>query len=257
MRVLIIDDEEDTRSIFSMSLNLLGGVEVLEAESGAFGLVKAVQEKPDVIVLDLLMPDMDGTATFYGLKQNPLTRHIPVIFMTVKGMFSEFDALKALGALAVIAKPFDPTTLTDQIKKILTANGYGHVAGNGACVASIASEQSLEPSVDLSGEPAAEPANESIPAPACTQVAPAAAETKTGATAVSDAMPVSAVDAASAEVGAKSGKVPSIAHRRKMQAKSTLDALSLVVKSCEQLGSVKPVPVARKILARKKQTKLR
>ena len=135
MRVLIIDDEEDTRSIFSMSLGLLGGAEVIEAASGPAGIAKAAEEKPDVIILDLLMPDMDGTATFLNLKQCPDTENIPVIFMTVKGMFSEFDALKNLGALAVIAKPFDPTTLTNQIRSILNANGYGHVTGTGAPLA--------------------------------------------------------------------------------------------------------------------------
>ena len=256
MRVLIIDDEEDTRSIFSMSLNLLGGAEVVEAESGARGLVKAAEEKPDVIVLDLLMPEMDGTATFYGLKQNPVTRHIPVIFMTVKGMFSEFDALKALGALAVITKPFDPTTLMDQIKKILTANGYGHVAGNGASGGNGAhiegaGENGSYAEIDGDGAGFASSANqELIESSLKTAVEPP--ENPTHEVAVEPA-----VDAASAEVGVKSGKVAGIALRRKIQAKSTLDILASVVKSCEQLGSVKPVPVAQKILARKKQTKLR
>jgi CheY-like chemotaxis protein len=124
MRVLIIDDEEDTRSIFSMSLGLLGGAEVIEAGNGPAGIAVAARENPDVIILDLLMPGMDGSQTFLELKNRPDTSSIPVIFMTVKGMFSEFDALKSLGALAVIAKPFDPTTLTQQIKNILTTNGF-------------------------------------------------------------------------------------------------------------------------------------
>jgi two-component system, OmpR family, response regulator len=124
MRVLIIDDEEDTRSIFSMSLGLLGGAEVIEAQNGPAGIDVAARENPDVIILDLLMPGMDGSQTFLALKNRPDTSKIPVIFMTVKGMFSEFDRLKSMGALAVIAKPFDPTTLTQQIKNILTTNGF-------------------------------------------------------------------------------------------------------------------------------------
>jgi CheY-like chemotaxis protein len=124
MRVLIIDDEEDTRSIFSMSLGLLGGAEVIEAQNGLTGIDVAARENPDVIILDLLMPGMDGSQTFLALKNRPDTSKIPVIFMTVKGMFSEFDRLKSMGALAVIAKPFDPTTLTQQIKNILTTNGF-------------------------------------------------------------------------------------------------------------------------------------
>ena len=124
MRVLIIDDEEDTRSIFSMSLGLLGGAEVIEATNGPAGIDVAARENPDVIILDLLMPGMDGSQTFLALKNRPDTSQIPVIFMTVKGMFSEFDRLKSMGALAVISKPFDPTTLTQQIKNILTTNGF-------------------------------------------------------------------------------------------------------------------------------------
>ncbi len=122
MKILIIDDEEDTRSIANMSLTMLGGAEVVEAASGAEGLKKAADEQPDVIILDLLMPEMDGAQTLTNLRKNPLTENIPVIFLTVKGMFSEFDDLRSLGALAVLTKPFDPTLLTAQITKILKAN---------------------------------------------------------------------------------------------------------------------------------------
>jgi CheY-like chemotaxis protein len=123
MKVLIIDDEEDTRSIASMSLGLIGGAEVVEACDGYEGVKKAAEEKPDVIILDLLMPGMDGTETFKTLKRNPATEGIPVIFLTVTGMFEEFDNLKAMGALAVLTKPFDPTLLTSQITEILNAAG--------------------------------------------------------------------------------------------------------------------------------------
>jgi len=119
LKVLIIDDEEDTRSIASMSLGLLGGHEVVEAGSGQEGLVKEAAETPDVILLDLLMPGMDGAETLTNLRKNPKTVEIPVIFLTVKGMFAEFDQLKELGALAVLDKPFDPTLLSNQISNIL------------------------------------------------------------------------------------------------------------------------------------------
>ncbi len=122
MKILIIDDEEDTRSIASMSLGLLGGADVIEAASGKEGLVKAAEELPDVIILDLMMPEMDGAQTLTNLRKNPITENIPVIFLTVKGMFEEFDKLKELGALAVLTKPFDPTLLTNQIIDILKAN---------------------------------------------------------------------------------------------------------------------------------------
>jgi CheY-like chemotaxis protein len=121
MKILLIDDEDDTRSICGMSLGLIGGAEVLEAASGKDGLRLAAKENPDVIVLDLLMPEMDGMETLKNLRQMPETAKIPVIFLTVKGMFSEFEKLKKLGALAVLQKPFDPTQLSKQITDILEA----------------------------------------------------------------------------------------------------------------------------------------
>ncbi|PWU00649.1 MAG: two-component system response regulator [Candidatus Melainabacteria bacterium] len=106
-----------------MSLGLLGGHDVVEAGSGQEGIERAAAEKPDVILLDLLMPGMDGAETLTNLRKNPDTTKIPVIFLTVKGMFSEFDQLKELGALAVLNKPFDPTLLSGQIFEILKAKG--------------------------------------------------------------------------------------------------------------------------------------
>jgi CheY-like chemotaxis protein len=102
-----------------MSLGLLGGHEVVEAGSGEEGIKRAAAEKPDVILLDLLMPGMDGAETLTNLRKNPDTLNIPVIFLTVKGMFSEFDQLRHLGALAVLNKPFDPRLLSTQIFEIL------------------------------------------------------------------------------------------------------------------------------------------
>ncbi len=119
MRVLIIDDEEDFRAIAGTCLGILGGVSVSEAENGESGLKKAEDYQPDVILLDLIMPDMDGITTLHELRKNPKTEKIPVIFMTTKGMFDEFEETKKLGALAVITKPFDPEKLADQIRKIL------------------------------------------------------------------------------------------------------------------------------------------
>ena len=119
MKVLIIDDEEDSRSICGMSLEMISGAEVVEAANGFEGLRCAAEHQPDVIILDLVMPDMDGTETLRNLRKNPDTAEIPVIFLTTKGMFAEFEDLKCLGALAVITKPFDPTKIGDQIRDIL------------------------------------------------------------------------------------------------------------------------------------------
>jgi CheY-like chemotaxis protein len=119
MKVLIIDDEEDTRSIASMSLSILGGLDVVEAESGQDGISKAEEEQPDVILLDMMMPIMDGSQTLVALGENAKTKNIPVIFLTAKAMSSEIEKLKRMGAVGVLTKPFDPTILASQIKAIL------------------------------------------------------------------------------------------------------------------------------------------
>src|SRR5438105_1717449 len=119
MRVLIIDDEEDTREIAKMSLMLLGGLDVIEAENGAHGIEVASKERPDVILLDMMMPIMDGPSTLEALKNNEATAGIPVIFLTAKAMTAEIEKLKRMGATGVLTKPFDPTTLAQQVQKIL------------------------------------------------------------------------------------------------------------------------------------------
>lgn len=119
MKVLIIDDEEDTRSIASMSLSILGGLEVIEADSGTDGISKAEAEQPDVILLDMMMPIMDGSETLQALQENAGTKKIPVIFLTAKAMTSEIERLKRMGAIGVLTKPFDPTILANQVRAIL------------------------------------------------------------------------------------------------------------------------------------------
>ena len=121
MKVLIIDDEEDTRSIASMSLSIIGGIDVLEAESGQEGIAKAEAEQPDAILLDMMMPVMDGENTLSALQANAGTQKIPVIFLTAKAMSSEIERLKRMGAAGVLTKPFDPTVLAEQVKAILEA----------------------------------------------------------------------------------------------------------------------------------------
>jgi CheY-like chemotaxis protein len=119
MKVLIIDDEEDTRSIASMSLSLLGGLDVLEADNGSDGISTAEKERPDVILLDMMMPAMDGSETLLALQANGSTKDIPVIFLTAKAMNSEIERLKRMGAVGVLTKPFDPTILANQVRQIL------------------------------------------------------------------------------------------------------------------------------------------
>lgn len=119
MKVLIIDDEEDVREIAKMSLNLLGGLDVVEAENGQHGIEVAAENKPDVILLDMNMPILDGPSTLEALRTNEATKDIPVIFLTAKAMTQEIEKLKRMGATGVLTKPFDPTTLATQVQDIL------------------------------------------------------------------------------------------------------------------------------------------
>lgn len=121
MKILIVDDEDDVRDVASMCLGLIHGFEVITASGGEEGIALAIELNPDVILLDLMMPVVDGTETMARLRANPATREIPIIFLTVKNIDSEIDRLMELGALAVMRKPFEPMTIGDQIVEILKA----------------------------------------------------------------------------------------------------------------------------------------
>ncbi len=119
MRVLVIDDEEDVRYIARISLGKVGGMTVIEASSGEDGVERAKCDRPDFILLDMMMPGMDGVATLHQLRAAEETAGIPVIFLTAKAMASEVQRLKNLGARSVILKPFDPLTLAGILRAIL------------------------------------------------------------------------------------------------------------------------------------------
>ncbi len=118
-RILLIDDEDDIREVAKMSLEITAGWEVLTASSGKEGVAKAESEKPDAILLDLMMPELDGTATLARLKQNPASREIPVVLLTAKVHPAERNRFSELGAAAVMPKPFDPMKLADEIAAAL------------------------------------------------------------------------------------------------------------------------------------------
>ena len=117
--VLLIDDEADIRTIGRMSLEKVGGWEVLDAPSGATGLELAEEHGPDAILLDSMMPDMDGPATIERLKAGERTRDIPVLFLTAKLQPADRERYLELGAEGVIPKPFDPMTLPDDVAAAL------------------------------------------------------------------------------------------------------------------------------------------
>lgn len=121
MKVLVVDDEDDIRRIAMISLSGVGGMVVAEASGGLEGIRKAREERPDVVLLDMMMPGMDGLATFQALRGDPETSGIPVVFLTAKAMSAEVDRLKALGARGVLIKPFDPMALPGQLRELLSS----------------------------------------------------------------------------------------------------------------------------------------
>ena len=120
MKVLIIDDDADIRFIAAVSLGRVGGMDVIEAASGADGVRKAREESPDVILLDMMMPAMDGSQTLAALRAQPATALTPVIFLTAKAVGVDVEQMRAKGAAGVLIKPFDPRTLSDEVRALVT-----------------------------------------------------------------------------------------------------------------------------------------
>jgi len=119
VKLLIIDDEDDIRDVASMTLELTRGWQIETATCGAEGLVTARSTQPDAILLDVMMPDMDGPATFRLLQSRAETRDIPVIFLTAKVQSADLRKFTQLGVRGVIGKPFDPLELADRISEIV------------------------------------------------------------------------------------------------------------------------------------------
>jgi two-component system alkaline phosphatase synthesis response regulator PhoP len=118
-RILIIDDEPDIREATQLCLEIAKGWEVLTAASSQEGLEKAALEQPDAVLLDVMMPDMDGIATFERMRADPVTQHIPVILLTAKAQPADYRQYVQMNVSAIITKPYDPLTLADQIAEIL------------------------------------------------------------------------------------------------------------------------------------------
>lgn len=118
-KILLVDDDSDLRRIGQLSLSNVGKWAVTLACSGQEALKLACDAEPDVILLDVMMPDMDGPTTLHQLKSNRATAHIPVIFLSAKVQVHEIDDYISLGAAGVIIKPFDPMTLPDEIRQLV------------------------------------------------------------------------------------------------------------------------------------------
>jgi CheY-like chemotaxis protein len=118
-KVVLCDDDPDIRAIGEMSLRDVGGWDVVCVNDGYAALEAARAERPDLILLDIMMPRLDGPGTFEKLRLDPQCSEIPVVFMTAKAQSHELRGYTELGAAGVIAKPFDPITLPDEIRALL------------------------------------------------------------------------------------------------------------------------------------------
>lgn len=118
-RILIIDDDYDILAVTQLALKAVGGWDVSTATSGSEGLEKALHEQPDAILLDVMMPDLDGVSTFHALQADPRTQSIPVILMTAKVQAAEQRRFATLGVAATITKPFKAMKLPAQIAEVL------------------------------------------------------------------------------------------------------------------------------------------
>ena len=118
-RILVVDDEDDIREVATVSLQAVGGHEVLTACCGRDAVAVATAEHPDAILLDVMMPDLDGPSTFALLQETAATRDIPVILLTAKAQDADIRALEGIGVAAVLLKPFDPMTLAADVERVL------------------------------------------------------------------------------------------------------------------------------------------
>ena len=118
-RILHVEDEPDIREVVKISLLLDPDITVKSCDGAACALTEAADWQPDIILMDAVMPVMDGTQILAQLREDKRTAAIPVVFMTARAQESEIERFRALGAAGVIAKPFDPLTLARSVRACL------------------------------------------------------------------------------------------------------------------------------------------
>jgi CheY-like chemotaxis protein len=127
--VLVVDDDDEIREITKLALEIMGGWDVIEADRGAAALTLARQHRPDVVLLDVMMPEMDGPTTFRHLQADSSTSTIPVVLLTAKVLAGHAQLWDELPVAGVISKPFNPTTLSDEIDRLVEARASRGVPG--------------------------------------------------------------------------------------------------------------------------------
>jgi len=116
-KILYVEDESDIQAVAKIALEAVGGFELKTCSSGDEAIAAAVAFGPDLLLLDVMMPGMDGPTTLAELRKLPGLENTPIIFMTAKVQPQEVEHFKSLGAVEVIAKPFDPMGLADQVRE--------------------------------------------------------------------------------------------------------------------------------------------
>jgi two-component system OmpR family response regulator len=122
-RILFAEDEDEIRAVAKIALEAVGGFDLVACASGAEAIAAAPEANADLLLLDVMMPGMDGPATLAALRRIPATAHTPVIFMTAKVQPAEVARYIALGALGVIPKPFSPMQVSDAIRCLWDKGG--------------------------------------------------------------------------------------------------------------------------------------
>lgn len=122
-RIMLIEDEEDIRAVAEMALETLGGFDLQACASGVEALAAIEEFAPQLIILDVMMPGMDGPETLRGIRKLPGFASTPAVFMTAKVQSEEIQSYLAEGASGVIPKPFDPMTLPDRVREIWQSRG--------------------------------------------------------------------------------------------------------------------------------------
>lgn len=117
--VLLVDDDPDIRLIARMALERVGGLQVTEAADANEALTALTRERPDAVVLDVMLPGRDGPATLAALRELPAGADVDVVFLTATAGRDELDRLRGLGVRGVLHKPFDPMTLADELRRLL------------------------------------------------------------------------------------------------------------------------------------------
>jgi CheY-like chemotaxis protein len=117
-QILVIDDEEDIRELLQIALEMSTDWQVITAASGQEGVERALQNLPDAIIIDVMMPQMDGPTTVEQLQQYPVTQNIPVIFLTAQTQVTKQPRYTELGVKAVLSKLIDPMNFAEQVAEI-------------------------------------------------------------------------------------------------------------------------------------------